>query len=309
MKEFKIQDFVNAPKSVLRQLQTANANIPLTELPDISKKVSVEIDSSIGDSEILAIVAALVQSSQSSLIKHAMLCHIKHVKQTLHYSLNVIAPESMLRRGLEELLTLSADCPITFDRNHEGADYHQVLTRDHIYSLAQPSGRAFAQAAAILIGAEANSLFDLKKYVDAKGITKQFDNIATVIDLHFQLDSVFGKEVSKFCDTHGLVIECESTLGWQNTYHDMLQQVVDSQIVIGPLSFYTYAAACLEIPTVEIFKTRDDINIFSKWSSFKYAAVLQEEIEHFRASRLDKAWLHWSGVDVNRQNILLPADG
>lgn len=295
-----------AKKSALQQVAEAQARIPIAELPDISKKLSVTIDNSITDNEILAIVSALSQAVNSSMVKHNTLCQIRHIKQTLNFFLNVDCTEEMATKGLVSLLSSVVNCDISFG-DSTGADYHQTLNRDHIYNLAKPSGRAFAQAAAILVGSEASAVFDLSKYVLDQNINKNFENLITIVDSNYR--STLLSELQKFADKQNFVFDYVSTLDKECTYRNMIQQVIDSRIVIGPLSFYTYAAACLDIPVVEIFNTRDDLNIFSKWSSFKYAAILQEEITHFNFQRLDKAWSHWQGVDVNRQYIQLSSDG
>lgn len=295
-------------KQALKQLAQMQANVPFKEMPDLDKKVGIVINESITDDEILSVVIALSYLQHSANVKHDMVCKQRKIKQKLNLSVGISAPFDLVQKGLGQLISSVLTCPFEIG-NIEGADYTQVLDKATIYNLAKPSRRSFAQVAAMLIGSESQAICDLKPYVQAQGLQRRFDNLVTIVS-GAALSEPYIHEFRKFIASHSFEIEIITDKDYLlPTYKDKVDQVINSQLVIGPPSFYTTAAACLEIPVIEVFKSRDDLAVFSKWSSFRYAALLEEEIDNFKASRLEKAWLHWQGIDVNRQALDLPSDG
>jgi hypothetical protein len=264
---------------------------PVVQLPPLTKRIEVTIDESITDVEILAVVSALVCSRHSAQLKHDSLCIQQHVRQELNFSMGLHIPQSMVEKGLPELLATLLDCEHSINQSSDlPVDFTQTLDYDTIYKLAQPSGRSFAQAAGILIGAEAPSVFDIRKATE--GSVKQcFYDQAMFLDQH-----LLGKYPAIPWD--GIKLLPLFFITEENgTYQEMLQDVVNSSLVVGPLSFQTYAACCLEIPCIEIFKSQEQLNMFSKWSALKYTAILEEEMHHVKRERIQTVWKHWQALD------------
>lgn len=260
---------------------------PIKELPKLYKRTHVTIDESISDTEILGIVSALLGCKVSADLKHESICKQMFVKQELDFTLFIDIPQSMVDKGLPELLKKLLPCDHYInDPNLLFPEVEQTLDYKTIYDLAKPSGRSFAQVAGILIGAEAPAIFDLSPAV--VGMTKEVANMILYInylDTFKQATEMFSIFAEKLDLRPGY-----SSTKCLSPYRVYLQSVLDSAIVIGPRSFYTYAAACLGIPCIEIFKTREELKIHSKWSSNKYAVILEEELEYINVERLQTFW-------------------
>lgn len=258
---------------------------PIKELPKLYKRTHVTIDSSITDSEILGIVSALIGCKVSADLKHESICKQLFQKQELDFTLFIDIPQVMVDKGLPELLKKLLPCEHYINHPEKGfIDIEQTLDYNTLYELAKPSGRAFAQVAGILIGAEAPAVFDLSPATI--GMTKEIANLA-LLGISTLDKYVIGRFI---LDKILMISQFISATTDERSYKDMIEDVVNASIVIAERSFYTYAAACLNIPCIEIFKTREELKIHSKWSSNKYAAILEEELEHVTIERLQTFW-------------------
>ena len=278
------------------------------KLPLLHKVIDVTIDSSITTREILAVICAITGYRKSSELKHNVLTKVMNVEQELRCLMQLHITKEMEEFGLKSLLEKLVDFEIVYDhRYHKKVEFTQVLTHSAIVKLASTSRRAYAQVAGILIGVDANSIFDIRPA--AAGITKDFDNLATVVGTQHSKD--FDDVLEQFCQSHNLVIDMSSNT--DSHYEEALYQVCNSKLVVGPASFHTYAAACLDIPCIEIYSSPEELSLLSKWASLKYAAILEDEIQHVTVERLTKLWSNWEEIDKenaqDKQSIVMTADG
>jgi hypothetical protein len=268
-------------------------------------KIKVTLDVSITDKVILAIVAALVGAEISAKEKINEWNARMPEKREHVFGIDVVAPQHIIDKGLDYLLAGTLTCPfkvkpayqLKYGEVEEKYGLEQVLTDGIITRLALPTKRAYAQAAGILLGAEASSLVDLSKLVSPEK-SKQMSRVLMCMpagDLEkymqaFQFFQQFREETG---------IETMLIDDFNFTYQSLLELVAESRLVVGPQSFCTYAAACLGVPCIEWCSSQQEISILSKWSSPKYGIILWKDFEHLTILRLQKVLARWEGLTDN----------
>ena len=262
------------------------------------KSTHVTIDESFNSNTVLSVVAALVNCYLSELLKHNSICMATRNKQDLLFQLNLIAPQALLDFGLVELLDKLLQYQHTVNSvtatNNDAIV--QVLNYEEIYKLAIISERSLAQIIGILIGAESAAVFDLKPAV-----------LWTKPSPHKEvlLMSPIPRIFIEFINTKEVDLLLAYEESWPADYLEIISEISNLALVVGPPSFFTYAAACLEVPCIEIFETREQLSVNSKWAAKKYAAVLQEEIEHLSLNRLLALWKHWNDPSIESKPLMV----
>lgn len=261
--------------------------------------IKVTLDTSITDKVILAIVAALVgaEISAKDKLEEWNRVHV-HEKRSLDFSIDLVVPKYIFDKGITELLigTLMYPFRVFYSDHNETKSYllEQILTDDIITRLAAPTRRAYAQAAGMLIGAEASSLVDLSRIISLKD-SKHLSHILMVLpsekiaEYSRQLDffQVFGEK-----NGLSLMLIDDTDL----MYKACLELVVDATLVVGPQSFSTYAAACIGIPCIELIHTQQELNILSKWSSPKYGAVVLKDFDNLTIETMQALLVRWKAL-------------
>lgn len=176
-------------------------------------------------------------------------------------------------------------------------DMYCRYQRDIVSSFRDNGKFHAASAYGILLGCEAQSLFDIPAEKIIAGVeNRDYTDILVIDDAYWNYDKVWqwlGIAVPR--------LKVSRVVPYMNNFRAMVAAIYDAKFVVGPTSEWTYLACCMKKPVFEIYPPNMSKNWLSKWSNPLYNMYVSDPTE------LDKDTLLKGVASLWQKAVILQA--
>lgn len=235
---------------------------------EVTENVLINIPDDIPMIELGAVLCALHYYQTTAQIKAAAWSSFRrNYKRNLTLHVHV----SCNNEKIQEIITRTLDLPV-FRRDSIPVPlytYDMYCSFDDKTVNNFRSNRKFHASSAygVILGCEAQSLFDIPVEKIIKDVVDNFHvSILVIDDEHGNYEKVW-KWIG---ETVPALIVSRLQLD-MHEFTAMIAAINNSDMIVGPSSLYTYLACCMRKPVFEIYPTDISRNWLSKWSNDLYS--------------------------------------
>lgn len=256
----------------LKAFEQIKENEKLEKAPvvieEVIEYVLIDIPDNIPMLELGAALSALYYYQTMAQIKaEAWSSYRRNYKRNLTLHVHVVCNNVKI----QEIVTRTLDLPV-FARDKipiSVFNYDMYCVFDSKTVANFKSNRKFHASSAygVILGCEAQSLFDIPVEKIIKDIVDKFHvSILVIDDEHGNYEKVW-----KWIGETVPALLVSRVLPNMHEFTAMIAAINNSDLIVGPSSLYTYLACCMRKPVFEIYPTDISRNWLSKWSNALYS--------------------------------------
>lgn len=236
----------------------------------LTEHVLIEIPGSVLPRELPAALAAIHFYKKTAFEKAAAWSSmVKNYKRELTLNIDIVCDEVCVQERISALL----EVPVFYEAPKDPYSYDMYHRFDSIKSF-RANGKFHASSAyGICLGCEAQSLFEIPVEKIIKNVEgRQAVDILVIDNAHDDY-----KEVWEWIGSAVPNLQVSRLVPYLNPLQSMVAAINDASLVVGPLSMFTYLAACMHKPVFEFYPENLSRNWLSKWSSPNYSMYITDK--------------------------------